>query len=294
MESAPHNSQISEMEVVATLKVPDSVSSDVARALVEDIEDGDRTASLIPADTQLKTRVICRETAVLAGRPWFDETFRQLNPAISINWQAADSDVIGPGTDVCCLHGDARSILSGERTALNFLQTLSGTASRAKQFVDAVEGTGAIILDTRKTLPGLRLAQKYAVRCGGGSNHRIGLFDAILIKENHIAAAGSIGAAVNQAGRDHPELLLEVEVENLDQLAEAVSAGAQRVLLDNFELNDLRDAVRIYKGKIQLEASGGIALDTVRSVAETGVDFISTGELTKSVRATDYSMRFIE
>jgi len=294
MESAPHNSQISEMEVVATLKVPDSVSSDVARALVEDIEDGDRTASLIPADTQLKTRVICRETAVLAGRPWFDETFRQLNPAISINWQAADSDVIGPGTDVCCLHGDARSILSGERTALNFLQTLSGTASRAKQFVDAVEGTGAIILDTRKTLPGLRLAQKYAVRCGGGSNHRIGLFDAILIKENHIAAAGSIGAAVNQAGRDHPELLLEVEVENLDQLAEAVSAGAQRVLLDNFELNDLRSAVRLYKGKIQLEASGGIALDTVRSVAETGVDFISTGELTKSVRATDYSMRFIE
>jgi nicotinate-nucleotide pyrophosphorylase (carboxylating) len=294
MESAPHNSQISEMEVVATLKVPDSVSSDVARALVEDIEDGDRTASLIPADTQLKTRVICRETAVLAGRPWFDETFRQLNPAISINWQAADSDVIGPGTDVCCLHGDARSILSGERTALNFLQTLSGTASRAKQFVDAVEGTGAIILDTRKTLPGLRLAQKYAVRCGGGSNHRIGLFDAILIKENHIAAAGSIRAAVNQVGRDHHELLLEVEVENLDQLAEAVSAGAQRVLLDNFELNDLRDAVRIYKGKIQLEASGGIALDTVRSVAETGVDFISTGELTKSVRATDYSMRFIE
>jgi len=294
MESAPHNSQISEMEVVATLKVPDSVSSDVARALVEDIEDGDRTASLIPADTQLKTRVICRETAVLAGRPWFDETFRQLNPAISINWQAADSDVIGPGTDVCCLHGDARSILSGERTALNFLQTLSGTASRAKQFVDAVEGTGAIILDTRKTLPGLRLAQKYAVRCGGGSNHRIGLFDAILIKENHIAAAGSIGAAVNQAGRDHPELLLEVEVENLDQLAEAVSAGAQRVLLDNFELNDLRNAVRIYKGNIQLEASGGMTLDTVRSVAETGVDFISTGELTKSVRATDYSMRFIE
>ena len=294
MESAPHNSQISEMGGAASLEAPDSVSSDVARALVEDIADGDRTAGLIPADTQLKTRVICRETAVLAGRPWFDETFRQLNPAISINWQSADSDVIGPGTEVCCLHGHARSILSGERTALNFLQTLSGTASRAKQFVDAVEGTGAIILDTRKTLPGLRLAQKYAVRCGGGSNHRIGLFDAILIKENHIAAAGSIGAAVNQAGRDHPELLLEVEVENLDQLAEAVSAGAQRVLLDNFELNDLRDAVRIYKGKIQLEASGGIALDTVRSVAETGVDFISTGELTKSVRATDYSMRFIE
>ena len=191
------------------------------------------------------------------------------------------------------VRGRARSILSGERTALNFLQTLSGTANRAKHFVDAVEGTGAIILDTRKTIPGLRLAQKYAVRCGGASNHRIGLFDAILIKENHISAAGSISAAVNHARRDHPELLLEVEVENLDQLAEAVTAGAQRALLDNFELETLREAVRHYKGKIQLEASGGIKLDTVRGVAETGVDFISTGDITKSVRATDFSMRFI-
>ena len=272
---------------------PDSVPSDVARALVEDVADGDRTAGLIPAQTQLETRVISREHAVLSGRPWFDETFRQLNPGIQISWRASDGDDIKPGMEICRLRGQARSILSGERSALNFLQTLSGTASRAKQFVDAVEGTGAIILDTRKTIPGLRLAQKYAVRCGGASNHRIGLFDAILIKENHISAAGSISAAVNHARQDHPELLLEVEVENLDQLAEAVTAGAQRALLDNFELETLREAVRHYKGKIQLEASGGIKLDTVRGVAETGVDFISAGDITKSVRATDFSMRFI-
>ena len=272
---------------------PDSVPSDVARALAEDVADGDRTAGLIPAQTQLETRVISREHAVLSGCPWFDETFRQLNPGIHISWRASDGDDIKPGMEICRLQGEARSILSGERSALNFLQTLSGTASRAKQFVDAVEGTGAIILDTRKTIPGLRLAQKYAVRCGGASNHRIGLFDAILIKENHISAAGSISAAVNHARQEHPELLLEVEVENLDQLAEAVTAGAQRVLLDNFELETLREAVRYYKGKIQLEASGGIKLDTVRGIAETGVDFISTGDITKSVRATDFSMRFI-
>jgi nicotinate-nucleotide pyrophosphorylase (carboxylating) len=293
MESAPRSSWISDMDAADSPVTPGSVRSDIARALEEDIADGDRTAGLIPVETQLETRVICRETAVLAGRPWFDETFRQLNPAIDISWQSADGDVIGPGTEVCRLRGQARSILSGERTALNFLQTLSGTASRAKQFVDAVAGTGTIVLDTRKTLPGLRLAQKYAVRCGGASNHRIGLFDAILIKENHIAAAGTISAAVNRAGRDYPELLLEVEVENLDQLAEAVSAGAHRALLDNFELDKLREAVSLYKGKIQLEASGGIHLETARGVAETGVDFISTGDITKSVRATDFSMRFI-
>jgi nicotinate-nucleotide pyrophosphorylase (carboxylating) len=280
------------MDAADSPVAPGSVRSDVARALEEDIADGDRTASLIPVETQLETRVICRETAVLSGRPWFDETFRQLNPSTDISWQSADGDVIGAGTEVCRVRGQARSILSGERTALNFLQTLSGTASRAKQFVDAVAGTGTIILDTRKTLPGLRLAQKYAVRCGGASNHRIGLFDAILIKENHIAAAGTIHAAVNRASRDYPELLLEVEVENLDQLAEAVSAGAHRSLLDNFELDKLREAVSLYKGKIQLEASGGIDLETAREVAETGVDFISTGDITKSVRATDFSMRF--
>jgi nicotinate-nucleotide pyrophosphorylase (carboxylating) len=272
---------------------PDSVSSDVARALAEDIADGDCTASLIPQETALETRVISREHAVLAGRPWFDETFRQLNPGIQISWNACDGDTINPRMEICNLTGQARSILSGERTALNFLQTLSGTASRTRQFVKAVEGTGAIILDTRKTLPGLRHAQKYAVRCGGGKNHRIGLFDAILIKENHISAAGSISAAVHQARRDYPELLLEVEVENLEELEEAVDAAAQRALLDNFELETLSEAVKLYQGKIQLEASGGINLDTVRGVAETGVDFISTGDITKSVRATDFSMRFV-
>jgi len=273
-------------------KAPESVSSDVARALAEDLADGDRTAGLIPEDTQLGTRVISREQAILAGRPWFDETFRQLDPGININWLADDGDPISPGMEICRLHGPARAILSGERTALNFLQTLSGTASCARQFVDAVEGTGVVILDTRKSLPGLRLAQKYAVRCGGASNHRIGLFDAILIKENHISAAGSITAAVRRAMLDHPDLLLEVEVENLDQLKKAADAGAQRALLDNFGLGVLREAVARYKGKIQLEASGGIRLETVRDVAETGVDFISAGDITKSVRATDFSMRF--
>jgi nicotinate-nucleotide pyrophosphorylase (carboxylating) len=274
-------------------QAPDSVSSDVARALAEDLADGDRTADLIPEVTQLETRVISREQAILAGQPWFDETFRQLDPGIDTHWLANDGDPISPGMEICRLCGPARAILSGERTALNFLQTLSGTASRARQFVDAVDGTGVLILDTRKTLPGLRLAQKYAVRCGGASNHRIGLFDAILIKENHISAAGSITAAVRRALSNHPELLLEVEVENLDQLKKATEAGAHRALLDNFGLDLLREAVAGYKGKIQLEASGGIKLDTVRGVAETGVDFISTGDITKSVQATDFSMRFI-
>jgi nicotinate-nucleotide pyrophosphorylase (carboxylating) len=273
--------------------VPESLSDDVARALAEDIADGDRTASLIPPDTQLKTRVICRENAVMAGRPWFDETFRQLDPRVDIDWKTRDGDPLSPDAEVCRLGGPARSILSGERTALNFLQTLSGTATRSKQFVDAVKGTGVIILDTRKTLPGLRLAQKYAVRCGGASNHRIGLFDAILIKENHISAAGSISSAIVQASRDHPELLLEVEVENIDQLAEAVDAGAQRALLDNFEIASLSEAVKRFKGKIQLEASGGINLQTIRAVAETGVNYISTGAITKNVMATDFSMRYI-
>ena len=273
--------------------IPKTVSEDVASALAEDVADGDCTASLIAADTMLETRVICRERAVLAGQPWFDETFRQLESELQINWRARDGDRIEAGQEVCRVQGQARAILTGERTALNFLQTLSGTASRARQYVDAVAGTGAVILDTRKTLPGLRRAQKYAVRCGGASNHRIGLFDAILIKENHISACGSIRAAVQRASKQHPKLLLEVEVENLDQLAEAVKAGAQRALLDNFEPDLLCQAVTRYKGRIGLEASGGINLQTVRDVAATGVDFISTGDITKSVRATDFSMRFV-
>jgi len=269
------------------------VADDVARALREDVGDGDRTANLIPADTELDTRVISREAAVLCGRPWFEETFRQLDPAVRLRWQASDGELIRRDQVVCRLHGPARATLSGERTALNFLQTLSGTATQARRYAEAVAGTGAIILDTRKTLPGLRLAQKYAVRCGGAQNHRIGLFDAILVKENHISAAGSITAAVGQALRLYPGLLLEVEVENIEQLEEALRAGAQRVLLDNFSLNGLKAAVEQYKGRIELEASGGIDLESVRAVAETGVDFISTGAITKSVQATDFSMRFV-
>jgi len=270
------------------------VASDVSRALREDLGDGDRTAALIPAEATLETRVISRENSVLCGSPWFNETFRQLDPIIQLTWNANDGDMIQPGQEVCRLSGPARAVLSGERTALNFLQTLSGTATQAHRYVEAVAGTGAIILDTRKTLPGLRLAQKYAVRCGGARNHRIGLFDAILIKENHISAAGSITAAVKQATRQYPGLLLEVEVENLEQLGEALRAGAQRALLDNFDLKALGIAVERYKGRIELEASGGIDLQSVRAVAETGIDFISTGAITKSVRATDFSMRFVD
>lgn len=271
----------------------ETVSRDVRLALQEDLGGGDCTALLIPLEKKLETRVICRETAVLAGRPWFEETFRQIDASTVISWHFKDGDVMSPGQEVCLLKGAARSILSGERTALNFLQTLSGTATRTHAYVEAVAGTGTVILDTRKTIPGLRLAQKYAVRCGGASNHRIGLFDAILIKENHISAAGSITAAVNQALHAYPDLLLEVEVENSLQLEEAFTAGAQRVLLDNFGLDELKSAVSRYKGLISLEASGGMCLDTIRAVAETGVDFISIGDITKSVKAVDFSMRFV-
>lgn len=271
----------------------EQVADDVSRALAEDIGDGDRTAALIPPATRLATRVISRETAVLCGGPWFNETFRQLDPGVEVTWQAGEGAVVHRNHEVCRVNGPARPILSGERTALNFLQTLSGTATQARRYVDAVAGTGAVILDTRKTLPGLRLAQKYAVRCGGARNHRIGLYDALLVKENHISAAGSISAAVREALRLHPGLQLEVEVETLEQLEEACLAGAQRALLDNFSLKSLRAAVERYRGRIELEASGGIDLVSVRAVAECGVDFISAGAITKNVQATDFSMRFV-
>lgn len=275
-----------------SLLLPD-VSRDVQRALREDLGEGDCTAGLVAEDSRLQTRVICRESAVLAGQPWFDETFRQLDQRIGVTWSARDGDELEPEQEVCRLEGPARPILSGERTALNFLQTLSATATLARRYANEVAGTGTIILDTRKTIPGLRLAQKYAVRCGGAENHRIGLFDAILIKENHIAAAGSVSAAIEAARRLHPNLHLEVEVETPEQLEEACRAGAQRALLDNFSLEALRTAVGGYKGKIGLEASGGISLETVKSIATTGVDYISSGDLTKNVRAIDYSMRFV-
>jgi nicotinate-nucleotide pyrophosphorylase (carboxylating) len=269
------------------------VSRDVAIALAEDLGEGDCTASLVDALTELKTRVICRQHAVLAGIAWFDETFRQIDSRISIVWQLTDGDPLHPNQELCQLSGPAANILSGERTALNFIQTLSATATLASQYVAAVAGTGVTILDTRKTIPGLRQAQKYAVRCGGASNHRMGLFDAILIKENHIASMGSISAAIASARSAHPDLLLEVEVENLEQLAEASKADADRVLLDNFSISALRDAVKHFSGRIQLEASGGVNLESVREIAETGVDFISTGDITKNIQAVDFSMRFV-
>ena len=281
------------MSVGVTPPAPDRVADEVARALAEDLGDGDRTAALIPANARLETRVISRESAVLCGEPWFTETFRQLDVGVNVSWAAGDGAVVHANEEICRLEGPARAILSGERTALNFLQTLSGTATLARRYVDAIAGTGATILDTRKTVPGLRMAQKYAVRCGGASNHRIGLFDAILVKENHISAAGSITAAVHEALRRYPQLPLEVEVEDTDQLEEAMQAGAHRVLLDNFSLRALKAAVERYHGRIELEASGGIDLQSVRAVAEAGVDYISTGALTKNVEAIDFSMRFL-
>lgn len=270
-----------------------SIREQVAVALVEDVGAGDLTAALVPIEEQALARVLVREPAVLCGRAWFDEVFAQLDVAITTEWAFDDGARLRPGDVVCSVRGPARAVLTGERTALNFLQTLSGTASAAARFVDAVAGTRTTILDTRKTLPGLRLAQKYAVRCGGASNHRVGLYDAILIKENHIRAAGSIAAAMQAAlASARPGTMIEVEVEGLDELHQALDAGALRILLDNFDLALLREAVAYTAGRAQLEASGGVTIDTVAAIAATGVDFISVGELTKDVKATDYSMRF--
>jgi len=272
------------------------ISTTVATALEEDVGTGDLTAQLIDAATQMSATVITRETAVVCGRDWVDEVFRQLDPRVQTQWQVQDGDLVKANQVLFSASGPARALLTGERTALNFLQTLSGTATVTRTFVDAVTGTQCRILDTRKTLPGLRLAQKYAVRCGGGSNHRIGLFDAILIKENHIAAAGSIGAAIHSARELSDTVLVEVEVETLQELREALDARADRIMLDNFSLEDMRTAVGIAhrhaNAGILLEASGNITVDTVRSVAETGIDFISIGGLTKHVKALDLSMRF--
>jgi nicotinate-nucleotide pyrophosphorylase (carboxylating) len=264
----------------------------VALALAEDVGGGDLTAALIPEGAQAEATVISREHAVLCGAAWFDAVFRQLDPRIQTEWRAADGDRIEPDQLLCTLRGPARALLTGERTALNFLQALSGTATLARRYADAVAGTGATILDTRKTLPGLRLAQKYAVRCGGCQNHRIGLFDAVLIKENHIMAAGSITNAIATARRLHPGVTVEVEVENLAELEEALAARPDIVMLDNFDLATMAEAVRITAKRVKLEASGNVNFDTVRAIAETGVDYISIGGLTKDVRAVDLSMRF--
>lgn len=263
---------------------------EIAAFLAEDVGSGDLTASIIPRETQAVAEVVTREDMVLCGRPWFDEVFRQLSRQVTVEWAIAEGREARAGDLLCRVAGPARALLTGERTALNLLQTLSATATLARQYADAVAGTGCRVLDTRKTLPGLRLAQKYAVECGGCVNHRIGLFDAILIKENHIMAAGSIEAAVAQA-RKVAEVMVEVEVETLDELEQALAAGADRIMLDNFSKVDLRAAVAITAGRCELEASGNIDLATIRQVAETGVDFISVGGLTKNVKAVDLSMR---
>lgn len=268
------------------------IARQVRIALEEDLGTGDLTVQLIPAETLAEASLITREEAVICGRPWFDEVFAQLDSGVVVAWELAEGDRVTPGQVLCRLSGRARAILSGERTALNYLQTLSGTASLARRYAEAVAGTGARVLDTRKTLPGLRLPQKYAVRCGGGHNHRIGLFDAILIKENHIAAAGSITAALEAARSAAPGVDIEVEVENLEELREALAAGAKHILLDNFTLDGLREAVVLSAGAARLEASGGVNLSNIREIALTGVNDISVGGLTKDVRAIDLSMRF--
>lgn len=273
-----------------------SIRKNVADALAEDIGAGDLSANLVPDDSSASASIFARENAVMAGRPWVDEVYAQLDPKVRIEWLISDADRISENGVLCNVDGPARSVLSGERTALNFLQTLSATATVTAGYVAALTGTDAKILDTRKTLPGLRLAQKYAVRCGGGVNHRIGLFDAVLIKENHILSAGSIEAALSTAMASSQGTLIEIEVESLDEFREALDAGAQRLLLDNFSLNDLRTAVEISRENgapmAELEASGGLTLDHLRQVAETGVDYISVGAITKNIRAIDLSMRF--
>lgn len=270
----------------------------VKAALAEDIHDGDITADLIPAEEQAKATIITRDDCVIAGKPWVDEVFKQLDPEVLITWHVKDGDRVGANTTLFTLEGNARSLLTGERTALNFLQLLSGTASTAQRYANIVEGTNVKLLDTRKTIPGLRTAQKYAVTCGGCYNHRIGLYDAFLIKENHIAACGGITEAVTTAKRNAPGKPVEVEVENLDELKLALQAEADIVMLDNFSNEDMRTAVALnkeqYQGKAKLEASGGITNETLRPIAETGVDYISIGALTKDCKAVDLSMRFIE
>ena len=285
-----------------------AITANVRAALEEDVGSGDLTAQLIPAGTPGRARVITRETAVICGRAWFDACFAAIDPTVRITWQAEDGQLVPAGQILCEISGPARALLTAERPALNFLQTLSAVATQTRRHVEAVAGTRARILDTRKTLPGLRLAQKYAVKCGGGENQRIGLYDGILIKENHIAAAGGVrqalAAAQALASKRHSlspspspggrgEITVQIEVETLAQLAEALAAGAKLILLDNFDPAGMREAVALTAGRAQLEASGGITLATLRAVAETGVDRISIGSLSKDIRAIDLSMRFL-
>ena len=274
----------------------DSIGPGVAAALAEDVGAGDLTASLIDVDAVVGAQILAREPLVVCGQAWVDEVFRQLDETVVVDWYIGDGARAEAGDIICKLVGPARSVLTGERTALNFLQTLSATATTTAAYVHAIAGTGAKLLDTRKTVPGLRLAQKYAVTCGCGHNHRIGLFDAILIKENHIKAAGSIAGALQAANAKHEEVLIEVEVENHDELLEVLDAGATRILLDNFTLAELEQAVatnRTYGyAAAELEASGNVTLETIRAIAATGVDYVSTGAITKNIQAVDLSMLF--
>jgi nicotinate-nucleotide pyrophosphorylase (carboxylating) len=267
------------------------VEANVRRALLEDVGSGDITAQLIPAERLAKATVISRDAAVIAGTAWVDAVFRQLDPRVAVHWQVVDGDRVQPNQALFHLEGPARSLLTGERSALNFLQMLSGVATKARHYADVVAETQVKLLDTRKTLPGLRFAQKYAVTCGGCHNHRIGLFDAFLIKENHIAACGGIAEAITAAHKIAPGKPVEIEVESLDELREALDAGADIVMLDELSLDDMREAVRLNAGRAKLEASGGINDDTLLVIAETGVDYISIGALTKDVKAVDLSMR---
>jgi len=275
-------------------ELPADLGAQVDAALREDIGSGDVTAALVPAGQRVRGSVVTREEAVLCGRAWAEETFRRLDPQVRLSWHAADGERLGVNQVICEIAGPARAVLTGERTALNFLQLLSGTATATRRLVDAVAGTSCRILDTRKTLPGLRTAQKYAVRCGGGDNHRMGLYDRVLIKENHIAAAGSLTGAIAAARRSAPELTVEVEVESPAELEEALGADPDIIMLDDFSLANLQAAVKLNQAHgrpVKLEASGSISLETVRAIAATGVDYVSVGALTKHVHAVDLSMR---
>ncbi|MCJ1884850.1 carboxylating nicotinate-nucleotide diphosphorylase [Pseudomonas sp. LA21] len=267
------------------------IQANVRAALAEDVGSGDITAQLIPAERDASARIITRENATVAGSAWVDEVFRQVDPRVQVKWQVKDGEQVSADQTLFTLEGPARALLTGERSALNFLQLLSGTATRARHYADLVEGTGVKLLDTRKTLPGLRLAQKYAITCGGCHNHRIGLYDAFLIKENHIAACGGIAQAITEAHRIAPGKPVEIEVEDLTELRQALDAGADIIMLDELSLDDMRTAVALTAGRAKLEASGGITEATLRTVAETGVDYISIGTLTKDVKALDLSMR---
>jgi nicotinate-nucleotide pyrophosphorylase (carboxylating) len=269
------------------------IDRNVAAALAEDVGTGDWTAQLTPPTVQARASVVCRSAATIAGRPWFDAVFQRLDAAVQITWHVDEGSTVAADTPLCTLSGSARTLLTGERAALNFLQTLSAVATVTRTYVNAVTGTRAAILDTRKTLPGLRVAQKYAVKTGGGMNHRMGLHDAILIKENHIAAIGGVTAALTAARGVAPAgVWIQIEVETLEQLREALAAGAQMILLDNMSVEKMCEAVAITAGRAKLEASGGITLDTVRAIAQSGVDRISVGALTKDVKAVDLSLRF--